>query len=145
MDWFFNLLLILHFFGLAMGLAVPFSNMVMMGLMSKASAPDQSVLARFPPAMSRVGDIGLALLWISGLGMLFYRYGGFEGLAGLGWTLHVKLTAVVILSGLVGYMHTLMRKARNGDAAAAAMMPKVGRAMFLMAVTAVVFAVATFG
>ncbi len=145
MDWLFNLLLILHFLGLAMGLSVGFSNMVMMSLISKASGPDQSVLARFPPAMSRVGDIGLALLWISGVAMLFHRYGGFAGLAALGWTLHVKLTAVVILTGLVGYMHGTMRKARTGDVAAAAMLPTLGRVAFVMGVTAIVFAVATFG
>jgi len=145
MDWTFNTLLILHFFGLAMGLSVPLSNMVMMGLISKASGPDQAVLSRFPPTMMRVGDIGLALLWLSGLGMLFTRYGGFAGLSALGWTLHVKLTAVVILTGLVGYMHGMVRKARNGDKAAAAMLPKIGRVAFLMAVTAIVFAVATFG
>lgn len=144
-DSLFKLLLVLHFFGLAMGLSVSFSNMVMMSLITNAAGPDKAVLARFPPAMSRVGDIGLSLLWLSGLGMLFTRYGGFEGLSALGWTLHVKLTAVVILTGLVGYMHSLMRKARNGDAAAAAQLPKVGRVAFLMAVTAVVFAVVTFG
>ena len=145
MDWLFDLLLILHFLGLAMGLSVGLSNMVMMSLITNAAGPDKAVLARFPPAMSRVGDIGLSLLWISGLGMLFNRYGGFEGLSALGWTLHVKLTAVVILTGLVGYMHTLMRKARNGDTAAAAQLPTIGRVAFLMAVTAIVFAVVTFG
>jgi hypothetical protein len=145
MDWQFKLLLILHFFGLAMGLSVGLSNMVMMALISKASGPDQAVLSRFPPAMMRVGDIGLSLLWASGLAMLFTRYGGFAGLSAFGWTLHVKLTAVVILTGLVGYMHGLIRKARNGDKAAAAMLPKIGRVAFLMAVTAIVFAVATFG
>ena len=145
MDSLFPFLLILHFLGLAMGLSVSFSNMVMMSLITNAAGPDKAVLARFPPAMSRVGDIGLSLLWISGLGMLFTRYGGLEGLAALGWTLHVKLTAVVILTGLVGYMHTLMRKARNGDAAAAAQLPRIGRVAFLLAMTAVVFAVLTFG
>ena len=144
MDSLFPFLLILHFFGLAMGLSVSFSNMVMMSLITKASGPDKAVLSRFPPAMSRVGDIGLTLLWLSGLGMLFGRYGGLDGLAAFGWTLHVKLTAVVLLTALVGYMHSLMRKAREGDAAAAAMLPKVGRAAFLLAVTAVVFAVVTF-
>src|SRR6187200_859879 len=90
MDWSFKLLLILHFLGLAMGLSVGLSNMVMMSLITSAAGPDKAVLARFPPKMSRVGDIGLSLLWISGLGMLFTRYGGFQGLSALGWTLHVK-------------------------------------------------------
>jgi hypothetical protein len=136
-----RLLLILHFLGLGMGLSVGFSSMVMGALMGKSTPADQAVLARFPPAMSRVGDIGLATLWITGLTLLFSKWGGFGVMP---WTFHVKLTAVVILTALIGYIHTLMRKARNGDAAAMKQIPLVGRVAFLMAVTAVVFAVATF-
>jgi predicted ferric reductase len=134
-------LLILHFIGLAMGLAVPFSNMALQGLVAKASPPERAVLARFSPAMSRVGDIGLVLLWVTGLLLVFTKWGGFGVLP---WQFHVKITAVVILTGLVGYIHTLMRKARAGDTAAAARVPAIGRLAFLAGLTAVVFAVLTF-
>ena len=136
-----QVLLILHFLGLAMGLAVSFSGMVMQGLIDKAAPADKAVLARFPPAMSRVGDIGLVLLWATGLTLVFTKWGGFGVMP---WTFHVKLTAVVILTALIGYIHSLMRKARNGDAAAAAQIKSVGRVAFLFALTAVVFAVLTF-
>jgi len=141
MDNFDRLLLILHFLGLAMGLSVSFSSMVMASLMGRSTPADQAVLARFPPAMTRVGDIGLVTLWITGLTLLFSKWGGF---AAMPWQFHVKLTAVVILTGLVGVIHTLMRKARNGDAGAMKLIPVVGRIAFLMALTAVTFAVATF-
>lgn len=141
MDTFNQVLLILHFLGLAMGLSVSFSNMVMGGLMAKAAPTEQLVLARFPPMMTRVGDIGLTLLWITGLTLVFTKYSGFGVMP---WQFHVKLTAVVILTALIGYIHALMRQARTGNPAAAARIPTVGRITFLVAVTAVVFAVLTF-
>jgi hypothetical protein len=141
MATFNQLLLVLHFIGLGMGFSVSFSNMVMAGIAAKATPGDRAVLARFPPAMTRVGDIGLVLLWATGLTMVFTRYGGF-GL--MPWQFHVKLTAVVLLSAVIGYVHSLMRRARGGDEAAMALIPKVGRVAFLLAITAVVFAVATF-
>ena len=136
-----EVLLILHFVGLAMGLAVPFSSIVMQGLVAKAAPPERPVLMRFPPAMSRVGDIGLTLLLVTGVAMVFTKYGGF---AIMPWQFHVKLTAVALLIALVGYIHVLQGKARKGDAAAAARIPIVGRVTFLLALTAVVFAVLTF-
>ncbi|HUL71686.1 MAG TPA: hypothetical protein VLT86_01210 [Vicinamibacterales bacterium] len=135
------ILLILHFVGLAMGLAVPFSNMVLQGVAAKAAPPEQAVLARFPPAMSRVGDIGLSLLLVTGLTMVFTKYGGF---AIMPWQFHVKMAAVVLLVALVGYIHVLMGKARKGDAAAAARIPVIGRLTFLLALAAVIFAVLAF-
>jgi hypothetical protein len=136
-----QILLILHLLGMSMGLAVSFSSMVMQGLIAKASASEGSVLARFMPLMTRVGDVGLALLWTTGLAMVFTKWNGF---AALPWQFHVKLTAVVILTLLVGYIHMLMPKARTGDTAAAARIPIVGRVAFLAALTAVIFAVLTF-
>jgi hypothetical protein len=136
-----QVLLILHLLGLAMGLAVPFSNMVLTRLVAKASPPEREVLARVPPAMSRVGDVGLALLWVSGILLVFTKWGGFGVFP---WQFHVKMTAVVILTGLVGYIHTLMRQARMGDMAAAARIPAIGRLAFIAGITAVVFAVLTF-
>jgi uncharacterized membrane protein len=141
---FHQILLILHFIGLAMGFSVSFANMVMGGLAAKSAPADQAVLARFPPAMSRVGDVGLILLWATGLTLLFTYWGGTDAFSVLPWQFHVKLTGVVILTGLVGYVHSLMRKARMGDAAAARTIPTVGKIAFVVALTIVVMAVWTF-
>jgi hypothetical protein len=134
-------LLIVHFVGLAMGLSVPFSSIVLQGLAAKASPTDRAVLERFPPAMGRVGDIGLVLLIVSGGTLAFTKWGGISQLP---WTFDVKLVAVALLVILVGYIHMLGGKARRGDAAAAARIPIVGRVTFLLGLTAVVFAVLTF-
>ncbi len=134
-------LLALHLLGLALGLSVPFSNIVMGSLIAKAAPNEKGILARFPPAMSRVGDIGLVLLWITGPTLLFTKHGGF---AGQPWTFHVKLTAVVILTACVGMIHANMRKAFSGDAAAMARVQNLGKVALLAALTAVAFAVITF-
>ena len=69
--------MVLHFLGLALGLSTGFANMVMAGLIAKAAPQDKAVLGRFPPAMAKVGAIGLALLWISGISIVMTRYGSF--------------------------------------------------------------------
>ena len=135
-------LLIVHFLGLAMGMASGFSNMVMAGVAAKATASEQAILARFPPAMSRVGVIGLALLWVSGFALVLTRYGTFAVLPG---TFHAKLTAVVLLTIVVAYLNVLMPKAQRGDAAARARIRMLGMTTGPLAILAVIFAVITFG
>lgn len=134
-------LLILHFFGLALGLSVSIANVVMLGVIAKAAPNERGVLARFLPAMSGVGRIGLALLWVTGFAMLYTRWNGFNGLP---WTFHVKLAAVVVLTIAVTYLARLERRVQRGDASAAPQMRLFGGLATLSAVTAVVFAVLTF-
>lgn len=137
----FDILLIFHFIGMAMAFSAAFGMLVMNGLMDKAAPAERAVLARFPPAIARVRDIGLLFLWVTGLWMLFGRWGGFGGLP---WPFHAKITAVVLITGLVGYSHMLARKAREGDAGAAARIRTAGFAASFLALVALIFAVLTF-
>ena len=141
MDLLNPILLILHFLGLAMGLSVSFANIVMSGLIARAAPAERPVLSRFPPAMIRVGDIGLTLLWLSGLGMLFFKWGGFSAMP---VTFHIKITLVAVLTGIIGYIHAQLKKLRNGDAAAAARIQTAAKVAFLLAISIVVLAVLTF-
>jgi len=136
-----QLLLILHFLGLALGLSTSFANMVMGALIAKAPPAEKAVLGRFPPVMSRVGGGGLVLLWATGLTLVFTKWGGFGSLP---WQFHAKLTAVVLLTGVVGYVHALQAKAGRGDMAAAARIPSVGKVATVLAIVAVIFAVLAF-
>lgn len=133
--------LILHFIGLAMGMSVSAANIVMLGVMARSAPGERAVLARFPPAMSKVGQIGLALLWATGLTMVYTRW---NGLGGMPWFFHVKLTAVVLLTGIVFYLAHLEGRIRRGDPQAAAQIQVVGKFATICALTAVVFAVLTF-
>ena|SRR5688572_1408124 len=135
-------LMVVHFLGLAVGLSTGFANMVMAGLIAKAAPPERAVLGRFPPAMARVGAIGLAMLWASGIAIVLTRYGTF---AILPRPFIIKLTAVVLLTLIVGYIHVLMPRAQRGDAAAMARIQLLGKITGPLAIIAIIFAVITFG
>ena len=141
MDLFNKILLMLHFIGLALGLSVSISNIVMLGIITKAAPGERPVLARFPQAMSRVGRAGLVVLWLTGITMVYTRWAGFDGMP---WQFHVKITAVVLLTITVLYISSIEKRIARGDAAAAAKLPSVGKMASLFALTALVFAVLTF-
>jgi hypothetical protein len=134
-------LLILHFLGLAMGFSVSIGNIVVLNLIGKAAPTERAILARFPPAISQVGRVGLAVLWVTGLTMAYTKW---NGVGSLPWTFHVKLAAVALLTVLVAYITSLERRIQRGDAAAARQIQTVGKCTTLCALTAVVFAVLTF-
>jgi hypothetical protein len=141
MTLFNEIVLMLHFLGLAMGMSVTFGNIVMLNLITAAAPSEKAVLARFPPAISKVGRAGLALLWVTGLTMLYTRW---NGLAGMPWQFHVKLTAVVVLTLVVIYLTSLEHRIMRGDREAAARVQVFGKLASLSALTAVIFAVLTF-
>jgi hypothetical protein len=137
-----HFLVIVHFIGLAMGMSSGFANMVMAGLIAKAAPQEKAVLGRFPPAMGRIGLIGLVLLWASGIAIVLTRYGTF---AILPRPFIIKLAAVVLLTIAVLYIHLLQGRATRGDQAAMARIQVLGRATGPLALVAVIFAVITFG
>lgn len=137
-----SVLVMLHFLGLAMGLSTGFANMVMAGLIAKAAPAEKAVLSRFPPAMSKIGVIGLSLLWITGLLIVYTRYGTFSILPR---PFIIKIAAVVLLTIAVAYVHVLMPRAQRGDAAAAARIQTIGKMTGPLAIIAIIFAVITFG
>jgi uncharacterized membrane protein len=136
-----KVLLMLHFIGLAMGLAVPFANIALATLMAKAAPNEKMVLGRFPFAMSKVGKIGLTLLWVTGVTMVFTRWRGFGNLPPM---FHAKLTAVILLTITIGIISMLEMKAKKGDTTAIARIQVVGKIAMALGILAVVFAVLTF-
>jgi hypothetical protein len=136
-----NALVITHFIGLTLGFSVGFSNMVMAGLIARAAPHEKGVLARFAPAMGRVGAIGLALLWASGIAIVLTRYGSFSILP---QTFIIKIVAVVALTIVVGLIHLLQRRVDRGDESAAARIQLLGRITGPLSLIAVIYAVITF-
>ena len=136
-----KILLMIHFVGLAMGLAVGFANIAMAAVMSKAAPPEKAILGRFPLVMSKVGKIGLVLLWVTGVTMVYTRWAGFSSML---WTFQAKLTAVILLTIVIGYISMLEKRIKKGDQSALVRIQKVGKVAFALALVAVVFAVLTF-
>lgn len=126
MEDMFRLLLVLHFLGMTMGFAAGWAGLA-------TGQPS--------PAISRVADIGLLILWATGLIMLFTKWGGFGAVPG---TFHLKLTLVVLLTGMVGFMHSQQRKALAGDKGAMARMQVASKITFITAIGIVAAAVWTF-
>jgi uncharacterized membrane protein len=127
MDDFSRVLLVLHFLGLSMGMSMSWAAIATKG--------------NPPPALTRIADVGLILLWVTGLTLVFRKWGGF---AVMPWYFHVKLTLVVILTGIVGFVHSQRPKAMAGDKAAMARIQAVGRVAFITVIGIVIFAVWTF-
>jgi len=136
-----QLLLIVHFLALGLGLSATVVHLVLRGLIAGADPAEARGLARLRPVMAQVGGSGLLLLWATGLMLVFMKWGGFGSLP---WQFHAKLAMVVGLTGAVGASHALQAKARRGDAAAAARLPIVGHFSLAFSVLAVVFAVLSF-
>lgn len=137
-----ELLLFLHFLGLALGFSVSFGTIVMAAVIARSTPQDQAVLARFPPALSRLSRWALLLLWTTGLTMVFTRWHGF---AGMPWQFHVKLTAVVLLTLTVEYVAALQKAAQRGDPSAPARIVLFGKVATVLALVAMLFAVLAFG
>jgi uncharacterized membrane protein len=140
----YDLLLITHFIGLALALGTGFANM-RLGMASADMPPEERTkffLRAF--AIGKNGSIGLLLLILSGLGMLFAR--GFRAMFALGGgTFHAKLTLVVILMGLLGWLQVLTKRAREAQGGPTmAQIPKVGRAMLVTGIAIVILAVLSF-
>lgn len=134
------ILLMLHFFGLAAGFATGIGNAVIMQL-SASSPADAPTLGKVPPVLARIGQVGLAVLWITGI-ILVWTHGGPGAMPPMFW---VKLALVVIFTVIVILMDMTGRQIAAGDKAAAARMPLYGRAGGAVAVLIVIFAVLAFG
>jgi hypothetical protein len=134
-------MLFLHLVGLTLGMASGWGNLVMGKLIADAQPGERPVLARFPPAIAKVGGVGLLLLWVTGFLLVFWKWNGFGGLP---WQFHAKFTGVVLLTATIGVIHAHMAKARRGDMAAAKRLPVLGMTATLLSLTVVLFAVLAF-
>ncbi len=135
-----DILLILHLLGLGAGVAGAIGgNIVRMRMLGAPS--EAPVLGPLQPMFGRVGQIGLGVLWITGVWMLFTAY---KGGAGLGWTFYAKLLFVVGVTAGVIMLDMTARQVRAGNVAARSQLPLYGAATGIMLLLVIIFAVLTF-
>jgi hypothetical protein len=135
-----DILLMLHFLGLGLG----FTGAVAGGLLLRAlmaSPGDAPVLMKLQPRFLRAGEVGLAILWITGPWMLFTRYNSGSGLP---WTFWAKFLFVVGVTAAVIMIDLTSRRVRQGDMAARSQLPLYGAASGISLALVVIFAVLTF-
>jgi uncharacterized membrane protein len=137
-------LLILHFLGLALGVGTGFAQLTLGRAASALPPPERAQFAMRAAALRINGSIGLLLLIVSGIGLVFVR-GLAATMAWGGAAFHAKLTLVVVMIFVFGYMQMLARRARlEGGGPALARLPLVGRVMVVLGVAVVICAVLAF-
>ena len=139
-----DFLLIIHFVGLALGVGTSFATL-RLGFATRDLPPaERAQFFKRVMALGKNGSLGLALLIASGLGMVFTR-GPTSVFSAGGVAFHVKLTLVLVLAGLLGFMQVLIKRVREKqDAQAMATIAKVGPVMLVTGVGIIVAAVLAF-
>jgi uncharacterized membrane protein len=137
-------LLFLHFIGLALGVGTSFAMMTLGASTKDMSQEERAKFMLRAGVLSKNGSAGLGLLILSGLAMFILR-GPAAVMAWGGGAFHAKLTLVVILIGVFGYMQMLLKKIRKaGGGPLMAKVPKLSAAMLLLSVSIVLSAVIAF-
>jgi uncharacterized membrane protein len=106
-----EVMLVLHFIGLTMGLGTSFAH-AFLGIATSRMSTDEATKFRLHSlVLSRMGHIGIALLIISGL----YLITPYWSVLPSSPLLIFKLVLVVILVVLIFLINLATKKARNGD------------------------------
>jgi hypothetical protein len=141
----YDVLLMLHFIGLAMGVGTSFAMLTLGSTARRLPPEERGVFFGRIGGLAKNGSIGFLLLIASGIGMLLDRGVSVMFEVG-GGAFHVKLTLVVLLAFCLGYSQVLRKRMREsgGSGPAANILPKLGIAMLALGVGTVVSAVLAF-
>lgn len=135
-----DILLVVHLFSFGAAVASLLGYFSVLRLMQRAPG-DRGALARILPLSARTGQVGLGVLWLSGLAMVWAIYGGPHGMPPSFWW---KMLCVVILTAVVAYRDVIARRAMPDDKNAAALLPLLGKVCAALLLLVVVFAVVAF-
>jgi len=136
-----DVMLIVHFLGLAMGIGTSFAFMFLGIASAKMEAAEAQKFRLNSFALSKMGHIGLTLLIISG-GYLMTPY--WRGLSS-NPMLIAKLVLVLLLAAMVGIVSAHARKAKQGQADIyLKKIEGLGRITLLIGLAIVILAVAVF-
>lgn len=138
-----ELLLVLHFTGLVLGASAAIVSLVAMRLLRSAEGGEGAATLHLVRLMWRIGSWGITLLFVTGPALVWLKYDNAWG--ALPAAFHVKMAAAVALVVILGFLHGGMRRARRGDAAAAARLPRLGVYAGGAMAVALISAVISFG
>lgn len=134
-------MLIIHFIGLAMGLGTSFGFMFLGIAASKMEKEEARKFGLNTFALSKMGQIGLVLLIVSGLYLMTPYWVALTAMP----LLIIKLVMVTILTVLIILLATNMKKAKNGDLNAhQKTIPALGRIALITVLIIVILAVLVF-
>ncbi len=130
----------LHFLGLMLGGAAGFGTMAVVGQIRRNPAA-AGTLQGLRPLFGRFGVAGIVLLWVSGLGIWWLRY----GFAPLGPAYWLKLATATALLALILFMLNATGKARREGTPPPAWLQRLGMVTPVLTFLAVILAVWVFG
>ena len=134
-------LLFLHLVGLMLGAAGGFASAGIMRRALVLPAEEAKVVRGLGPILANVSGIGLALLWATGLILVWSKWDGFASLPQMFWVKAIFIASLTVMTGLI---HMTYAEIRKGNPAAAARLPKFGPMAGVSALLAVLFAVLAF-
>ena len=136
-----DLFLFIHFIGLAMSVGTGFANLFLAVAASKLEPAERGSFMIKTTILTRMGQIGLGLLLISGL----YLITPYWKILGDMPTLIAKLSFVILLIILVIVTSLRVRNAqRSNDPSQLAKLKPLGLVIFVTGLTIVGLAIATF-
>jgi hypothetical protein len=134
-------LLFLHFVGLMLGAAGGFASAIIMRRALVLPADEAKVLRGLGPTLSKMSAAGVAVLWVTGLIMVWTKWSGFGGLPQMFWIKAIFIVSLTVMTALIQMTYAEIRK---GNPAAAAKLPRFGPMAGISALLAVFFAVLAF-
>jgi hypothetical protein len=134
-----EILLMVHFLGLGLGFAGA-AGVAVLIRQAQATPGDGPVVAALLPMFLRTGEVGLALMWITGPWLFADRYAN----AAVPWTFWAKFLCVVGVTGGVILVDLNSRWATEGSADARQRLRLYGAGTGLLLLLVVIFAVVTF-
>lgn len=138
-----KLLFWLHLTALAMSGVATFGIPVVGSKFPTATAETRPLLFSIAKGLSRVSQIALGILLVTGPLMLWLD-GGLMSVISGNWWFWLKMALVLIL--LIGVIYSGMnaRKAEAGDMAAAQLQPRIGAVLMVVLLGVILSAVFTF-
>jgi len=141
MDIVNNLLFWVHLMALALGGAASFGIPVVGSRMPTAAPEVRPTLLAIMHGLSRVGRAGIGTLLVTGLLLVWLKYGGVDKVNVWFW---VKMVLVAgLLAGII-YGGILLKRTMSGDTTSARQSPRVGMVNTLLLLGIVLSAVFAF-
>jgi len=136
-----ELMLVIHFIGLAMAVGAGFANLFLGSVASKLEPAERGAFMSKIMILGRMGRMGLGLLLLSG----FYMITPYWKVLGEMPFLIVKLSLVVVLLILVSSVLIIINKAKKqGNPALLAKIKPLAMLNFFIGITIVIMAVLAF-
>lgn len=135
-------LLFLHLFGLMLGAAGGLANGILMRRATTMPTDQAATIRSLGPMLAHVAAVGLVIMWITGLILVWSKWGGLGSLPGLFWVKFVFVVILTVSSGGVDMTYAQIR--RTGNKALAARLAVLGPISGISAILAVLFAAFAF-